>query len=859
MIRAILFWGLIATFAGLLPVRAGEKTASTAAGADPEPLTESRALEILNDSPWARQQTVTRLIEGVGSGEYGEKEIFSRYYVRILSAAPVRQAFERVWQLVQESVPPSGQEEAGTPQKIWARDDSNFLVFGVAFRSNEPETQRNIDRTLRSQTLDTIRNRAYLSTEKFPQLRPVAYYPPVEPAVGAEFVFPRYVDGVDVIAPSDSSFTLEFNLPTRGPDLRVTFPVTPELFVRRPAGAESGGSQARVSEFRIESGNSGRTMNLDSSRLAALTNQFPQQTTTRAFHGSVYEFHRNDNFDARNFFDPVGKPLPEYKRNQFGFSLNVNLGPASSLFGSYDGLRINQGSTLLSHVPSTAMKRGDFGELLDLKTPVIIRDPDTGMPFPGNRIPVDRINPAAARLLDLFPDPNRTEAVRNFVNGQPVLVDRDSLNLRADLAPSDISQIAIQYTMDRGEETEVHELPAFGSRSKEDDYEVSTSYTRVFNERMTANWRLEYRRSLDAVVPRQSRSEGLVESLGIQGVAVTTPEDEGYPVFDVAGYPEFGDTDLPQNEVRNRAILETDLTLVRGDHLFRFNGEVGLRQINDSRSSSLERGAFGFSGAYSGEAFADFLLGRADRALRAVGSSRQDLRRKHFRVGVVDEWRLDPRVSLDLGVDYLYFEPYRSIRNNLSVFRPLLVETPADGALIDLEEGGAPPQTVVRPDRNDFSPRVGLAYRPFESGRIVIRASYRLQYNPFPSWIFEDFMGRNFPYYYQQEAQAAVDSSGLNLSSPFNTATATELAIRDITPDLPTPYNQSWRLELENSLSNDWSYNIEYFGRRGVHELRIIPGNVPLPGAGPLQPRRPDLDYGQLSIVSGGGSSIQHR
>lgn len=826
-----------------------------------KPMSEKRALKILNDSPWARQQTSTRLIQGVGSGEYGEKEIFSRYYVRILSAAPVRRAFDRIWNLVSSQGSTSSEGDKPTAHKVWSTVDPGYIVIAVAFRTNEPETQRNVDRTMRSQTLDTIRNRTYISTTGFPQVRPVAYFAPVEPAVGFEFVFPRFVDGIEVFSKSDSSFTFSFNLPTHGPDLRVTFPVTPELFSPTPPSPSRVGGESSISEFQVRNRESETTLSLESNRLASLTNQFPQQTTTRAFHGSLYEFHRNDNFDARNFFDPVGKPLPEYKRNQFGFSLNWNLGPGFSLFGSYDGLRINQGSTLVSHVPTNAMKHGDFNALLYQRSPVVIRDPDTGVPFLGNRIPADRINPVAARLLSLLPDPNRSERVRNFVNGQPILVNQDSINLRADLALSEISQITAQYSMDLGDETAVHELPAFGSRATEDDYEASAGYTRVFSETTTGNWRVRYRRNLDGVAPREDRPAGLLESLGIAGVTVTAAEDEGYPVFDVAGYPEFGDAELPQNEVRNRVSVESNLTVVRGDHVLHFDGEAGLRQINDSRSSSLDRGSFGFSGTYSGEAFADFLLGRADRALRAIGSSRQDLRRRHFRIGVGDEWRIDSRISLDLGLDYQYFPPYRTIRNNLSVFRPLRVVTSPDGRLVDLEQPGNADSvaTVVKPDRNDFAPRIGLAYRPVESGRTVIRASYGLHYDPFPSWIFEDFMGRNFPFYYLQESQASVDGNGLDLSVPFDTTTATELAVRDIVPRLRTPYIQQWRLELENSLSNDWSFNLEYFGRRGVHELRIIPGNIPLPDPGPLQPRRPNTGYGQFAIVSGGGSSIQHR
>ncbi|MEJ2082070.1 MAG: hypothetical protein P8Y94_07820 [Acidobacteriota bacterium] len=159
MLRVLLLWGMVVT--GIVAMATALKAeVSKKSG----PMSEEKALEILNDSPWARQQTSTRLIQGVGSGEYGEKEIFSRYYVRILSAAPVRRAFERVRDLAQESgATPAGGGNA-TVRRARSTFDAAHIVIAVAFRSNEPEMQRDVDRTMRSQTLDTIRNRAYIST-----------------------------------------------------------------------------------------------------------------------------------------------------------------------------------------------------------------------------------------------------------------------------------------------------------------------------------------------------------------------------------------------------------------------------------------------------------------------------------------------------------------------------------------------------------------------------------------------------------------------------------------------------------------------------------------------------------------------
>jgi hypothetical protein len=659
-----------------------------------------------------------------------------------------------------------------------------------------------------------------------------------------------------VITRNDESFVFELDLPGDNdiPKLRVTFPVSEDVLTESTEPTkESGSAGSEVYIFRPDMTSS---VDLESGRFAGVVNLFPQQTA-RAFRGSVYLFHRNDNLDARNFFDPVGEPLPEYKRNQFGFSLGAELGPRFNVFGSFDGLRINQGSTLLSNVPTQAMKRGDFSELLTLENPVQLFDPITGEPFDGNLIPSDRIHEVARNLIPVLPDPNRDEEVRNFVNGQPIVSNRDTLNLRVDLGLTEVSQLAVQFQMEDGDGIEVHPFPAFGTRELEREYEGSAGYTRTFSDSTVANLRVEFDRNEELDGSRESRPEGLLDSIGISGVKVEDPEDEGYPVFSVEGYPEFGDEGLPQHEVENRYRFEGEITVSRGHHIFSLDGALGWRQLNDSRSNSLERGSFVFSGAYSGHAFADFILGRADEANRTVGNSRQDLRSHDFRFGLMDEWRALDRLTLTLGLYYHYWSPFHTIRSNLSVFRPLLFEPPPTGGLIDLNEGPESPEisTVVRPDRNDLAPHIGLAYRPFGSGRFVFRASYSVDYEPFPSYIFEHYMGRNYPYYFQQQSQASNDSSGLDIGAPFDTETPTELAVYDMDPALRTPYTHRWDIALQNELTDNWTLEFSYRGRRSIKNFRVIPANVPTPAPGPIQPRRPNTEYGQFAVVAGGGNS----
>jgi hypothetical protein len=162
-------------------------------------------------------------------------------------------------------------------------------------------------------------------------------------------------------------------------------------------------------------------------------------------YGSLYEYHRNDDFDARNYFDPVGQELPEFKRNEFGISLGALVTGKLKVFGSYDGLRVIRGSTILSIVPTSEMKRGDFSAL-----PGKIIDPLTNEQFPDNKIPELRIHNVAKNLLSLFPNPNQEDPVRNYVNSQPSVGNNNSISTRIDYELNQKTKIFGRYNINDG-------------------------------------------------------------------------------------------------------------------------------------------------------------------------------------------------------------------------------------------------------------------------------------------------------------------------------------------------------------------------------------------------------------------------
>jgi hypothetical protein len=187
----------------------------------------SRAVEILNSSPWARHETFTRVIGGVGSGISGEKEIFDTFYVRFFSAPPVREALARILQ-IQYGYDQLGADERQRFDQLirpgLELDVGSWIVVTIGFRSNDPNEESSARRFFQKETAETLRNKAFLSTDRFSQVPVSAYFPPREETIGAKFIFPRSIDGVPVVSKTDRKISFELlEVPGASPRLRSTF------------------------------------------------------------------------------------------------------------------------------------------------------------------------------------------------------------------------------------------------------------------------------------------------------------------------------------------------------------------------------------------------------------------------------------------------------------------------------------------------------------------------------------------------------------------------------------------------------------------------------------------------------------
>ena len=190
---------------------------------------QDKAVKVLNASPWAKQETFTQIVSGQGSGRSGEKEIYNTFYVRFLSARPIREAYARIQQIYYGYDDMDQEARARFEKDQQPNIDmtsSEWIVVSVAFRSNDPNEESDVRRWFQSETVRTLKTKAFLSTPTCSQVEVSAYFPPREESVGAKFVFPRIVDGIPVVTEDCDAVTFELlDVPGANPNLQATFSV----------------------------------------------------------------------------------------------------------------------------------------------------------------------------------------------------------------------------------------------------------------------------------------------------------------------------------------------------------------------------------------------------------------------------------------------------------------------------------------------------------------------------------------------------------------------------------------------------------------------------------------------------------
>ena len=600
-----------------------------------------------------------------------------------------------------------------------------------------------------------------------------------------------------------------------------------------------------IQEFTISSNN----FDAEYGRSAGSQVNVALKSGGRQLHGSVYEFFRHSGMDARNFFDLPEQEDPLLRQSQFGGSLGGPIGRAGNFFFiNAEALRGRRAETRTSSVPSVLEKQGDFG----LRSNPI-RDPFSGEPFDQNRIPADRIDPAGALLAGLYPDPNAKMSARNLVTSPVGTARLTQFTVKTNHQISEKTALFLRYTLG----DDLRAIPfsdsgpnfsGFGTTVLDRGQNFAMGATRVVSSHILNEFRFGYNRLRRDVLTENSSFDGF-SALGMQGPSLDALE-QGYPSFVVSGYQRLGDDpNLPTVRRTGHTHFSDVVSLQRGRHHLKLGGEI--RRYKETGFTRLfPRGQVIFTGAFTGDALADVLLGLPSLSLLGINNNDQSLHNWAFNGFVQDDWHIGPTVTLNLGLRYEYNRPPVDSQDRLTIFDP------GSQALLPVGEGGVP-RAGVETDLNNFGPRLGLAWDTFGSGKLIIRTGYGVFYDS-GTLIENSSMYFNPPLFNLNLFSGFAGP--LTLGQAFPTELGFALPPSPITLDrhFRTAYSQHWSLGLSGDVGGDVVLEARYVGTRGAKLVSKRDLNQPVPGEGPLFARRPISGFDNILFIESSGSSTYH-
>jgi len=606
-----------------------------------------------------------------------------------------------------------------------------------------------------------------------------------------------------------------------------------------------------IQEFKLQT----NTYSAEFGRSAgAVVNAITKSGTNR-YHGNAFEFFRNSALDSRDLFEDPAQKKASFKQNQFGGTLG---GPIVKdklfWFGDYQGTIIRNPLTWVSAVPNLAERIGDFSD----PSESVITDPTTGLPFSENKIPSDRIDPIAQAFMNLYPSPNQPGAGNNYIIS-PIEQDRiDQGDVRVDYNASALDQVFFRYSMSGRTDVRPAPLPglANGGDSStgngfEDTKGASLGYARAFTPKTVNEIRVGFnyvhvRRGVPvngtALPPPELQVPGVPDDARVNGLTLFAPRG-----FRRVGDPRYAPTILASQERQINDVL----TLVRGAHTIKFGGEIRWSQFNISQEAA-PRGQFTFSGAFTGNSLADMLLGLPKQA--NISTVIELGNRQHVpALFAQDDWKVSHRLTLNLGLRYDYFSPIVEVNDRQSNFDY------ATGTLIQAGQNGAS-RALVKADKANFSPRIGFAFTPSANADTVIRGAYGIFFAGQEIRTAAPLqLAYNLPFFYEPNFISDGVTPVITVSQGFpslDPSQAVNPGVTSVDPNLHTPYYQSWNLAVQRALPGAISLEVAYAGSKGSRLQVVTDRNqVPIPGPGDIQARRPYPQYGGFTSIQNSGTS----
>jgi hypothetical protein len=645
-----------------------------------------------------------------------------------------------------------------------------------------------------------------------------------------------------------------------------------------------------LQEFKVQTGVYSAELGRELGQVSVTT-----KAGTNVYHGAVFEFVRDNKFDALPYAFAGAVPTSSpFKWNQFGFTLGgpVQLGRVfngrDKLFfmTNYEGFRLrNQRETLYS-VPSVAMRNGDFSQIS-----TVLRDPSTNRPFPGNVIPKDRMSPISLALLDYYPAPNQptSSLANNYLAVNQNRTDKNQFTSRIDLVENSRSTWYGRYSW-TGESIYTGGLRLNGSIVNTRAHQAVVDNARVLTNTLVNEVRFGYNNFFNHSGGELNNIRDVISEVGLPLPTKIPADAWGLPSIGIAGFSGFGDNSESPFVNRNENWQFIDnVSWTRGRHFLKFGGEIRFDHYNQD-GNQFARGSAGFNNNIAtGYGFADYLLGYLGTWSYASGLAVARLHALSQAYYIADTWKIRPEVTLSMGLRYEFTPPWTdSMQRQIVADIPLNTPQPqvADRALhpvlvragtgdfyedanirfspdIQVARDGRFGKRPIKADYTNFAPRLGAAWSP--TSRWVVRAGAgRFFVQDIGNIVFDKNRNLN--------GRLTVQSTAINListwqdpfnfrgSNPCNTPAGVLCVVRPLVLtdqiDRKTPYVDQYELVVERQLTDNSSLEVSYLKTEGRELQRWINlANQPVPGTAPIPERSPFPEFGLFQGAANVGYS----
>jgi outer membrane receptor protein involved in Fe transport len=623
-----------------------------------------------------------------------------------------------------------------------------------------------------------------------------------------------------------------------------------------------------VSEFKIQT----NLFAAEQGRKPGATVNVISKTGSNAFHGSAYEFLRNSNLDARNYFLPSENETPPFRQNQFGASLG---GPVVHnkvfFFGNFEGYRSRLTNTLVNSVPLPAMKDGDFSQVRDIFNPFsVTRQAGTASgfvrePFPNRRVPANLIDPVARKLINAYPSPQRSGLANNHISNPKRQQDWNQGDVRLDSNLSSKDFVYGRYSLQDTTTvvpstfapTQVEGLDKPVGLGTDDPAGDSVmfaqnavlNWTRTFTPTLVMEAKMGFGRfNQDFRQGGVEPGDALGEKLGIPR-ANQGPEADALPRIATDGYTPIGQSrSMPTLRVENTFNPKVGFTKVYGKHTLKAGFDLVRRQITDFQLGS-GNGQFSFNRnftrdpnvpATTGDSMAAFLLGvpsgiSQDFLLAWVG-----IRVTETGSYVQDDWMVTDKLTLNLGLRYE--------RDTVPVeVNDRWVNLDIDTGKLRIAGFNSDSQVGMKSDTNNLAPRFGFAYRLRET--TILRGGYGIFYNTQGNGGSVFRLHRQLPFgpvltesvdQFSPTPRLVRDGFAPIPNLDFETVAENPVGSFNAMPEkFLNGYSQQFNFQIQQSIALDTVIKIGYVGNlsRRLHDTYNF--NQVEPGPGTPQSRRP--------------------